>query len=424
MPCTVVLGAQWGDEGKGKIVDVLAAEHDVVARDQGGSNAGHSVVVDGHTDVLRHLPSGILRPGKKCLLGNGVVVDPESFLEEMEGLAALGHRLESRLFVSPEAHVILPYHKIVESEAEQGLRPVGTTGRGIGPAYQDKAGRFGLRMADLLDRKTLDELVGWAHERTRRLLGPAAKIPPPEEVAARYADYGAKLAPYVTDVRPMLWEAIGRGQRVLLEGAQGTLLDLDHGTYPYVTSSSATVGGALTGLGLGPHAITRVIGVTKAYTTRVGHGPFPTEFEPALADTIREAGQEYGSVTGRARRCGWFDAVALRYSAQLNGLDELIVTKLDVLDDLPEIQLATRYRRGVEDVPWFLPDARRLCGVLPVYESYEGWRTSTKACRRFMDLPVEARGYLRAIEARAGVRVSWVSVGPDRDAMIEVPPLG
>jgi len=420
MPCTVVLGAQWGDEGKGKIVDVLAAAHDVVARYQGGSNAGHSVVVDGHTVVLRLVPSGILRPGKRCLLGNGVVVDPAAFLEEMDGLVELGHRLEGRLFVSPEAHVILPYHKIVESEAEQGMRPVGTTGRGIGPAYQDKAGRFGLRMADLLDEKALGELVGWTYERTRRLLGPGATLPAPADVTAEYVAFGTRLAPYVADVRPMLWEAISRGQSVLLEGAQGTLLDLDHGTYPYVTSSSATVGGALTGLGLGPHSIGRIVGVTKAYTTRVGHGPFPTEFEPALADTIREVGHEYGAVTGRARRCGWLDAVALKYACQLNGLDELIVTKLDVLDDLPEIQVAARYRRGVEDAV-FMPDARRLEGVKPVYESYEGWKTSTKACRRFIDLPVAARGYVRAIEAMTGVRVSWVSVGPERDAMIEVP---
>ena len=421
MPCTVVLGAQWGDEGKGKIVDVLAAEHELVARYQGGSNAGHSVVVDGHTVVLHLVPSGILRPDKRCLIGNGVVVDPAAFLEEMDGLSELGHRLEGRLFVSPEAHVILPYHKIVESEAEQGLRPVGTTGRGIGPAYQDKAGRFGLRMGDLLDRRALEEWVGYAHERLRRLLGPGAEIPAPADVVEEYARFGQRLAPFIVDVRPMLWEAVQRGQRVLLEGAQGTLLDLDHGTYPYVTSSSASVGGALTGLGLGPHAISRVVGVTKAYTTRVGLGPFPTEFDPALGDLIREAGQEYGATTGRARRCGWLDAVALRYASQLNGLDELFVTKLDVLDDLPEIQVATRYRRGAEDAV-FVPDARRLEGIKAVYESFEGWRTSTKACRRFIDLPVEARGYLRAIEAWSGVRVSHVSVGPEREAMIEVPP--
>ncbi len=392
MPCTVVLGAQWGDEGKGKIVDVLAAEHDLVARFQGGSNAGHSVVVDGTTVVLRLVPSGILRNGKRCLLGNGVVVDPAAFLEEMEGLVALGHRLEGRLFVSPEAHVVLPYHKIIESDAEKGMRPVGTTGRGIGPAYQDKAGRFGLRIADLLDKASLEELVGWSYERLRRLLGGGATIPAPAEVAAQYLDYGKQLKPFIADVRPMLWEAIGRGQRVLLEGAQGTLLDLDHGTYPYVTSSSASVGGALTGLGIGPHAIGRVIGITKAYTTRVGHGPFPTEFEGDLADTIRETGHEYGAVTGRARRCGWLDAVALRYASQLNGLDELMVTKLDVLDDLEEIQVATRYRKGADDA-FFVPDARRLEKIKPVYESFEGWKASTKACRKFLDLPVAAPGF-------------------------------
>ncbi len=420
MPCTVVLGAQWGDEGKGKIVDVLAAEHDLVARYQGGSNAGHSVVVDGKTVVLHLVPSGILRPGKRCLIGNGVVVDPAAFIGEMDGLIALGHRLEGRLHVSPEAHVILPYHKLAEALAEQGLRPVGTTGRGIGPAYQDKAGRFGLRMGDLVDKAALAEWIGYAHERLRRLLGPGAVIPPPAEVVAEYAAYGERLAPFIADVRPLLWEAVARGQRVLLEGAQGTLLDLDHGTYPYVTSSSATVGGALTGLGIGPHAISNVIGVTKAYTTRVGLGPFPTEFDAGLGDVIREAGQEYGATTGRARRCGWLDAVALKYAAQVNGLDELVVTKLDVLDDLPELQVATRYRRGAEDAV-FEADARRLSTIKPVYESFEGWKTSTKACRRFMDLPVEARGYIRAIESWSGVRVSRVSVGPEREAMIEVP---
>jgi adenylosuccinate synthase len=422
MPCTVVLGAQWGDEGKGKIVDVLAAEHDLVVRYQGGSNAGHSVVVDGRTVVLRLVPSGILRPDKRCFLGNGVVVDPAAFLEEMEGLTALGLRLEGRLLVSPEAHVILPYHKIIESEAEHGLRPVGTTGRGIGPAYQDKAGRFGLRMADLLDRSALDPLVGWAHERLKRLLGGTAAIPPAGEVADQYAEFGERLRPFIADVRAPLWEAVSRGQRVLLEGAQGTLLDVDHGTYPYVTSSSATVGGALTGTGLGPHAITRVLGVTKAYTTRVGHGPFPTELDAAMADAIREVGHEYGAVTGRARRCGWLDAVALRYAAQVNGLDELVVTKLDVLDDLPEIQVATRYRSGAEDAV-FTPDARRLALLSPVYETFEGWRANTSRCRRFIDLPVAARGYVRAIESWAGVPVSAVSVGPEREAMIEVPPL-
>ncbi len=423
MACTVVLGAQWGDEGKGKIVDVFAAEHDLVVRYQGGSNAGHSVVVDGATIVLRLVPSGILRPDKRCFLGNGVVVDPAAFLEEMEGLVALGLRLEGRLLVSPEAHVILPYHKLIESEAERGLRPVGTTGRGIGPAYQDKAGRFGLRMADLLDRDALSTIVGWAHERLRRLLGPAATIPPPADVTEQYAEFGARLKPFIADVRPLLWEAVQRGQRVLLEGAQGTLLDLDHGTYPYVTSSSATVGGALTGTGLAPHAIARIVGVTKAYTTRVGHGPFPTELDEAMADTIREVGHEYGAVTGRARRCGWLDAVALRYAAQLNGLDELVVTKLDVLDDVAEIQVASRYRRGAEDAT-FVPDARRLEGISPVYETFEGWRAPTGRCRRFIDLPVAARGYVRAIESLAGVRVSYISVGPERDAMIEVPPLG
>jgi adenylosuccinate synthase len=422
MPCTVVLGAQWGDEGKGKIVDVLAAEHDLVVRYQGGSNAGHSVVVDGRTVVLRLVPSGILRPDKRCFLGNGVVVDPAAFLEEMEALTALGLRLEGRLFVSPEAHVILPYHKLVESEAEHGLRPVGTTGRGIGPAYQDKAGRFGLRMADLLDPAALTTLVGWAHERLRRLLGSADTIPKPAEVAAQYAEFGARLAPFIADVRPLLWEAVSRGQRVLLEGAQGTLLDLDHGTYPYVTSSSATVGGALTGTGLGPHAIARVVGVTKAYTTRVGHGPFPTELDAAMADTLREVGHEYGAVTGRARRCGWLDAVALRYAVQLNGLDELIVTKLDVLDDLAEIKVASRYRKGAEDAV-FSPDARKLETIAPVYETFEGWQAKTAHCRRFIDLPVAARGYVRAIESLAGVPVSFVSVGPEREAMLEVPPL-
>jgi adenylosuccinate synthase len=425
MPCTVVVGAQWGDEGKGKIVDALSARADVVARYQGGPNAGHSVIHRGETLVLHLVPSGILNPGCRCLIGNGVVIDVPRLREEVGALEARGLPARSQLGVSGSAHLILPYHRAVEAVAEQGPGAIGTTGRGIGFAYRDKTGRTGLRVADLWDREAF---VAQADRNLARLRGEFPEAAPAlAEMSGASLHDGLReaagwLEPLVCDVSAELHAALRAGRRVLLEGAQGTLLDVDHGTYPFVTSSSASAAGAPLGVGLGPTAVDEVVGVTKAYATRVGHGPFPTEMPPEQAGRLREAGEEYGATTGRPRRCGWLDLPALRYAARVNGLTRLVVTKLDVLDDRAEIQVATRYRRGADDAG-FVPDARRLATVTPVYETFEGWKTRTGRCRRFIDLPVAARGYVRAIESLAGVRVAHVSVGPEREAMIDVPPL-
>ena len=416
MPATIVVGAQWGDEGKGKIVDLLAGEHDWVARYQGGANAGHSVIHDGRTVVLRLVPSGILREGKRCVIGNGVVVDPEALVKEIDELATIGVHAEGRLFLSRDAHLILPYHRLAEREREEGPDAVGTTRRGIGPAYEDKAARMGVRAGELLDAKALAAGVARVRERAEGRLRSDADFPATAEVAERTFELGKRLAPFLADTRALLWDAHARGERILLEGAQGTLLDLDHGTYPFVTSSHAAAGGALTGSGLGPRAVTRVIGVTKAYATRVGNGPFPTELSEETGSRIREVGDEYGAVTGRPRRCGWLDAVALGYAARVNGLDELVVTKLDVLDGLDRIAIATRYRGPSGETDRFDPDACVLGRVEPVYEWHEGWRAPTRNARRREDLPEGARRYLDRVAELARVPITMVSVGPGREA--------
>ena len=421
MPCTIVLGAQWGDEGKGKIVDLLAAEHDWVVRYQGGPNAGHSVIHRGETVVLHLVPSGVLRPAVRCVIGPGVVVDPEALVTELAGLARLGVDAAGRLLLSADAHLILPYHRAAEREREAGPAAVGTTQRGIGPAYEDKAARLGVRVADLLDRVALEAGVAAVRARTAARLASADDLPPAGEVVQRCLELGRELAPYIGETRTPLWDALDRGERVLLEGAQGTLLDLDHGTYPFVTSSSAAAGGGPTGSGIGPRRIDRVVGVAKAYATRVGLGPFPSELTGEMGDRIREEGAEYGATTGRPRRCGWLDAVALRYAARLNGLDELIITKLDVLDGLDRIALAVGYRGpdGAE-VP-FAPGARQLAAVRPVYEWHAGWQSPTRDARRWSDLPERARAYLARVAELAGVRISRVSVGPEREATLAGP---
>ena len=423
MSCTIVVGAQWGDEGKGKIVDLLAGEHDWVVRYQGGANAGHSVIHEGRTVVLHLVPSGILREGKRCVIGNGVVVDPEALARELDELAALGIRAEGRLFLSRDAHLILPYHRLAEREREDGPDPVGTTRRGIGPAYEDKAARAGVRAGDLTDFDALVAGIDRVRVRAEARLRSEADFPEPRDVARRTFDLGRRLAPLLADTRALLWDALDRGERILLEGAQGTLLDLDHGTYPFVTSSNAAAGGALTGSGLGPRSITRVVGVAKAYTTRVGNGPFPTELTEETGSRIREVGDEYGATTGRPRRCGWLDAVALRYAARVNGLDELIITKLDVLDGLDRIAIGIRYRtpQGVSD--HFEPEPCTLSRAEPVYEWHEGWRVSTRGARRPEDLPEKARGYLARISKLAGVPITRVSVGPEREATLSFPGL-
>src|SRR6516162_2469964 len=345
MPCTVVVGAQWGDEGKGKIVDALSAEADVVARYQGGPNAGHSIVVDGGTVVLHLVPSGVMHPDPRCLIGNGVVVDLARLREEVGGLEARRLEVRSRLGLSPAAHLILPYHRAAEAAAERGPGAIGTTGRGIGFAYRDKAARTGVRVADLYDRELFVERVDRNLSRLRLEYREAAELGTMSGAALLDAleETAAWARPLLTDVGAELHEALARGRRVLLEGAQGTLLDLDHGTYPFVTSSAASAAGAPLGVGLGPRAVDRVIGVTKAYATRVGNGPFPSEMPEAVAAHLREAGEEYGATTGRPRRCGWLDVPALGYAARINGLDQLIVTKLDVLDGFEEIRVVERY---------------------------------------------------------------------------------
>ena len=425
MPCTVVVGAQWGDEGKGKIVDALSAEADIVARYQGGPNAGHSVIHRGQTVVLRLIPSGILHPGRRCLIGNGVVVDLPRLRDEAADLEALGIDLDRRLGVSPAAHLILPYHAAAEQVAEMGPGAIGTTGRGIGFAYRDKAARTGLRVGDLLDRKRFTERVQHNLVRLQRefpesdtLRGMTATA-----ILAELEPLMPWIEPRITDVSSELYEALGRGRRVLLEGAQGTLLDIEHGTYPYVTSSPASAAGAPLGVGLGPRTIDRVIGVTKAYTTRVGNGPFPTEMPESEAARLRAAGEEYGAVTGRPRRCGWLDLPALRYAVRVNGLDELIVTKLDVLDEFQEIRVAEGYQLGGRSLGSLPATMREFEGCEPRWRSFAGWQTATTLARRWEDLHEAARAYLRWIEDQVGVPITTVSVGAERDAEIrrEVP---
>ena len=420
MPCTVVVGAQWGDEGKGKIVDALAAGVDIVARYQGGPNAGHSVIRDGTTIVLHVVPSGVLHPGKRCLIGNGVVVNLAALREEVKRLEALGLEVGGRLGISPAAHLILPYHRAVEAAAESGPGAIGTTGRGIGFAYRDKAARTGLRLSDL------DDPEGFAAAADRNLARLRREFPEVEALAGmsgaavlgELAECAAWVKPLVCDVSAEITRALASGRRVLLEGAQGTLLDLDHGTYPYVTSSAASAAGAPLGVGIGPRAVDRVIGVTKAYCTRVGNGPFPSEMPEAEATHLREAGEEYGATTGRPRRCGWLDLAALRYAARVNGLDALIVTKLDVLDDFDEIRVAVGYERDGRAVEEFPSAARALERCRPVWKTFRGWKAPTGAARRWSDLPARAREYLEWIEREVGVPIESASVGAGREAAV------
>ena len=417
MSCRVVVGAQWGDEGKGKIVDLLSDEADVVARYQGGPNAGHTVVVGDQTFVLHLIPSGILRPNTLCYIGNGVVVDCDALRSERETVRKQGIHVDGRLFVSLSAHIILPDHRAQEQLTEGGPQSarIGTTGRGIGPAYTDKAARVGLRVADLLDPEIREERVRRLRERTLKLLGSAAQLEPIESVLERLADDAELLRPMAVNVSHAIDAAIRGGKRVLLEGAQGTHLDLDHGTYPYVTSSSATAGGACTGVGVGPTKITDVIGVAKAYATRVGNGPFPSELTGELADKLREEGNEYGATTGRPRRCGWFDVVGIRHAVRVNGLTQLIITKLDVLDAMPEIKIVVEYEIGnrrVSEMPESLAD---LNAARPICEAFTGWSAPTSTARQWDDLPREARRYLDRLEELAGVPIRLVSVGSGRD---------
>jgi adenylosuccinate synthase len=422
--CVVIVGSQWGDEGKGKIVDVLAEKVDVVARYQGGANAGHTVHVGSEEFILRQIPSGILHPTRRCYLGNGVVFDPVQFFEELDALTQRGFDAESRIGVSTRAHLLLGYHKVLDraAEAGRGAGKIGTTGRGIGPAYEDKVARQGIRVADLRDATRAEELLRGAVARVNRKLetmGGDERVDP-EALVAEVMGIRERLLKLAVDTGRVLHDGIRAGQKVLLEGAQGALLDVDHGTYPFVTSSNTTAGGAALGVGIGPTMVDAVVGVVKAYTTRVGSGPLPTEFPEPMQTEIRTLGGEYGAVTGRPRRCGWFDAVVVRYAARVNGLTGLAVTKLDVLDTLDEIRIATGYTAGDETLDDFPADLALLEAAEPVYETLPGWKTDTTGARRWEDLPEAARAYLRRLEEITGVPMWYVSVGTRRDQIIHI----
>jgi adenylosuccinate synthase len=422
MPNIVVVGAQWGDEGKGKVVDVITPHVDVVVRYQGGNNAGHTVVVGREKYVLHSIPSGILHPGRRCVIGCGVVVDPGALIEEMESLVQRGATLDGNLFISKNAHVIMPYHPALDraSEAKLGARRIGTTGKGVGPAYVDKAARVGIRMADLLDEQLFREkLEVNLAEKNRVLRGIYdAQTFAVEEILHPYLRYAGWLAPYITDTALLLSKWIDSGYSVLFEGAQATMLDVDHGTYPYVTSSSTTAGGVAIGTGVPPTRIHGVLGVAKAYTTRVGAGPFPTEMSGPGAEAIRARGNEYGATTGRPRRCGWFDAVVMRYAVRINGFDTVALTKLDVLDQLETIKICVGYKWRGDLITEFPGEEAALREAEPVYEEVSGWVTSTQGIRHEAELPAKARQYLERLEELSGVPVCLVSTGAVRDETI------
>jgi len=415
----VIVGAQWGDEGKGKIVDVLSENFSVVARYAGGHNAGHTVIINEKKFILQLVPCGVLRPGCRSVIGNGVVLDPIAFLKEVAALRETGVKVDGSLFVSNRAHVILPYHRMIElaSENAPGRVKIGTTSRGIGPTYEDKMGRRGLRVADLLDLKLLRTHIENACHEKNMIAHALFNSEPldPDKMYQEYAEASAKVAPFVCDTAALLNQALADGESVLFEGAQGTMLDIDHGTYPFVTSSSATSGGAVIGTGLAPTAIDTVIGVTKAYCTRVGGGPFPSEALDASGDLLRARGNEYGAVTGRPRRCGWLDLPLLRYAGMINGISWLVVTKLDVLDELAEIPVCVGYKINGKMTSEIPAHGSGFDGIECVYQTMPGWRTPTQGITQLEKLPPAAREYLAFLEKETGARIGMVSTGPGRE---------
>jgi adenylosuccinate synthase len=418
MANTILIGAQWGDEGKGKIIDVLTAKADIVVRSQGGNNAGHTVIHRGIKYVLHLVPSGILRRGKTCVIGNGVVVDPVALVAEIDGLRELGITIGDNLLISDCAHLVLPYHRLLDEQRELRRGKIGTTKRGIGPAYGDKAARTGLRMSDLMQPIVFSKkLQAKILENNRILRTLGARQISFREVDENYRIAGEKLRPFVRNTVVYLHRALERGKEILFEGAQGTFLDIDHGTYPYVTSSNTTAGGACTGTGVPPHRMDRVVGVVKAYTTRVGEGALPSE-DRQLTEMLHRLGREFGATTGRKRRCGWFDAVATRYAKMINGIDELAITNLDGLDDVDPIRVCVAYRLNGKrlDVPPC--DAAQLANCEPVYEEVTGWGTSTHSARKFSQLPSAAKKYVKYISKLAGAKLSIISVGPTRSETI------
>jgi adenylosuccinate synthase len=427
MPVTLVVGGQWGDEGKAKIIDYLARETDIVVRYQGGANAGHTVVVGDQRFAFRQVPSGILYPRVTCVLGGGMVIDPHALIAEIDEIKSRGVDVEGRILISAQAHLVLPYHILLDCESEdrRGEGGIGTTRKGISPAYADKARREGIRAADLTrtpaDLRALVESHVRENNKILKLRG--AKTLSPKTVADDLLKARKRLMPMVTDTRPVLWSAVEARKHVLCEGAQGSLLDIDHGTYPFVTSSSCTAGGAAIGTGLPPAGFDAIVGIFKAYCTRVGNGPFPTEDKGAAGNKLRKIGHEFGTVTGRPRRCGWFDGVAARTVVKLNGITDVALTKLDVLDTFDSIRVCTSYRVGKDSIDVFPADARILAGVKPQYEELPGWKQSTTGCT-LDDLPSRAVIYIRRLEELIGCRIHLVSLGPERSAMLRLPHAG
>jgi adenylosuccinate synthase len=419
----VVIGAQWGDEGKGKITDLLSKSADVVVRYQGGVNAGHTVVVEGQTFKLHLIPSGILYPETECIIGCGTVIDPKVLIEELDRLVELKIPTD-KLLISQTAHVTMPYHRAIDVAAEEvkGTHKIGTTGRGIGPTYADKSDRMGIRMQDLMDADSFREQIVWTIAQKNEILEKLYNLPPldPAAVVAEYLGYAERLRPHIVNTSVKIYDAVRRRRNILFEGAQGTLLDLDHGTYPYVTSSNPIAGGACIGTGIGPTTIDRVIGVAKAYTTRVGEGPFPTELDDSSGDILGERGAEFGTTTGRKRRCGWFDGVIGRYAVRVNGMDCMAITKLDVLDTFDEIQVCVAYEINGVQTTDFPSSARDFAKCRPIYKTLPGWKQNTAECRTLEDLPSAARKYLNFLADLMEVPISIVSLGPSRDQTIIV----
>lgn len=418
-----MIGAQWGDEGKGKITDLLSRSADVVVRYQGGVNAGHTIVVQGQTFKLHLIPSGILYPKTECIIGCGTVIDPQVLITELDQLEQLGISTRN-LLISETAHVTMPYHRLIDQAAEErrGSHKIGTTGRGIGPTYADKSERTGIRVLDLMDEKGLREQLEWTIAHKNVILEKLYSLPPldPEATIGQYLEYAARLRPHVVDTSLKIYDAIRRRRNILFEGAQGTLLDLDHGTYPYVTSSNPVAGGACIGTGVGPTMIDRVIGVAKAYTTRVGEGPFPTEIDGAVGELLCDRGAEFGTTTGRKRRCGWFDAVIGRYAVRINGMDCLAITKLDVLDELEEIKVCVAYEMDGQRCEDFPSNSRHFAKMRPIYKTLPGWKQSTADCRTLEDLPRQALDYLKFLAELMEVPIAIVSLGASRDQTIIV----
>ncbi|HAJ33811.1 MAG TPA: adenylosuccinate synthase [Candidatus Atribacteria bacterium] len=424
MSTLVVVGSQWGDEGKGKITDLLSEEADIIARYQGGCNAGHTVVKGDEQYIFHLIPSGILHQGVKCLIGNGVVIDPESLLQEIESLKKKNIEIDGNLLIDFKAHIVLPYHKSLDEikEAKRGKDKIGTTKRGIGPAYVDKIARTGIRMIDMIDGKSLSKKIeinlNEKNDIFEKLYGLKISNQEKKDILKKYIEYGQLLKKYVIDVSLYLNQAINEDKKILFEGAQGTLLDIDHGTFPYVTSSNPIAGGACVGTGVGPTKIDRVMGITKAYTTRVGRGPFPTELEGELEECIRQKGGEFGATTGRPRRCGWFDAVLVNYAVRINGMDSMVLTKIDVLSDFDKIKICTSYKYNGETIKEFPVNLEILENCIPVYEEMEGWKGDISQITKYEDFPRQLKAYINRIEELVKTKVVIVSIGPKRSQTI------